>query len=115
PMFHFSCKDDELRFDDYDYTTVYFPYQYPVRTLVLGDYIFDNSNDNNLKFKISARVGGLYKNNVDFDVKYQIDESLVKNLITNENDWDGKNESSSDTLSILPSHYYSIEPQETFL
>lgn len=114
-MFNISCKDDELRFDDYDYTTVYFPFQYPVRTLVLGDYVFDNSNDNDLKFKISARVGGLYKNNKDFEVKYQIETNLVNNLVTNENRWDGKNENSADTLKILPSHYYTLEPNETFI
>ncbi|WP_172594465.1 DUF5627 domain-containing protein [Mariniphaga sediminis] len=114
-MFHFSCKDDELRFDDFDYTTVYFPFQYPVRTLVLGDYIFDNANDNDLKFKISARVGGMYENNKDWEIKFQIDQSLVADLITNENDWDGKSESSADTLKILPPQYYSLDSEETIL
>jgi len=114
-VFIYSCKDDLFRFDDYDYTTVYFPFQYPVRTLVLGDYVFDNSNDNNLRFKISGRVGGIYNNNTDVSVTYQIDESLVENLITSANNWDGKSESSSDTLKILPSEYYTLDSKGDFM
>jgi hypothetical protein len=34
-----SCSNFEKDHPDFAYTTGYFPYQYPVRTLVLGDYI----------------------------------------------------------------------------
>src|SRR5687768_15506949 len=72
-----SCESDDPteRFSDFDYTTVYFPYQYPVRTLVLGDYSVDNSNDNNLKFLISARVAGMYRNDKNWNVSYTLDPS----------------------------------------
>jgi len=101
-----ACKKkDNFRFDDYDYTTVYFPYQYPVRTLVLGDYSIDNTNDNNLKFLISARVGGVYENKSEWSVDYKIDESLTLNLGTTLND----------TLEILPSKYYTLSPKDRFM
>ena len=35
-----ACENQKNEFPDFDYTAGYFPYQYPVRTLVLGDYIF---------------------------------------------------------------------------
>ncbi|MGV8094983.1 MAG: hypothetical protein AB2L24_24275 [Mangrovibacterium sp.] len=50
----FSCQNEDWSFPDFDYTTTYFPYQYPVRTLVLGDYYFDNTNDNQHKFLIGG-------------------------------------------------------------
>jgi hypothetical protein len=65
-----ACKNQDWNFPDFDYTAGYFPYQYPVRTLVLGKDIFDNSNDNNHKFLISAAFGGVYKNseNREFNI-----------------------------------------------
>lgn len=93
-----SCHNESLDFPDFDYSTVYFPYQTPVRTLVLGDYANDNENDNNLKFLISAHLGGMYKNNKDQKVDFVIDQDLAKNLATN----------AYDTLEILPSSYYAI-------
>ncbi len=75
-----SCYNDDWSFPDFDYTTTYFPYQYPVRILVLGDYNFDNSNDNALKFLISANMGGVYKNNENISVQIAVDESLTDSL-----------------------------------
>lgn len=112
----FSCKKSPTeKFDDFDYTTVYFPYQYPVRTLILGDYSSDNTNDNNLKFLISGRIGGLYENRSDRNVSYQLDPGLADNLSTNPNSWDGKTTPSSDTLEILPSKYYTLNPVNNFI
>lgn len=111
----YSCKNAEWEFPDFDYTTTYFPYQYPVRTLVLGDYFFDNENDNNHKFIISARVAGMYENKTNWTIGYQLDPSLAENLITGPNSWDGKTEPSSDTLKILPSQYYTLNPLNQFI
>lgn len=99
-----SCHNAEVDFPDFDYTTVYFPYQYPVRTLVLGDYILDNESDNNLKFLISARVGGMYTNDRDWSLDFEINEDLSKNIIYN-----------GDTLEMLPSQYFTLEPENTIL
>ncbi|WP_372934507.1 DUF5627 domain-containing protein [Mariniphaga sediminis] len=101
-----SCENQEIVFDDFDYTTAYFPYQYPVRTLVLGDYIYDNSNDNNHKFLISAAMGGVYENPKDRELKIEIDESLCEDVLFSP---------SEDTIRVMPSNYYSLSSSETIL
>ncbi len=105
PLFLFgaySCQNQEWFFPDFDYTSTYFPYQYPVRTLELGDNYFDNTNDNNHRFVISATMGGVYKNDKDITVEYVVDETLTDNLyaITSKND----------TIKVLPlpSQYYTL-------
>lgn len=75
-----SCKNRENVFPDYDYTAGYFPYQYPVRILVLGNYIYDNRNDNQHKFVISATMGGVYKNRYERIFNFVVDESLCDRL-----------------------------------
>ncbi|MEN6456925.1 MAG: DUF5627 domain-containing protein [Prolixibacteraceae bacterium] len=110
-----SCENEPIEFPDFEYTTTCFPYQYPVRTLVLGDYVFDNENDNKLKFIISARVGGTYENREDITVGYQIDPGLAANLATEANLFDGKVTASSDALEILPEQYYELNPDSRFI
>lgn len=100
-----SCHNEKWEFPDYYYSTVYFPYQYPVRTLVLGDYETDNSNDNNLKFIISAHIGGMYENSKDRTVNYEIVPTLAANVIT----------SLKDSIKLLPSTYYSLNPVNQFI
>ena len=94
-----SCENQENEFTDFDYTSGYFPYQYPVRTLVLGDYIYDNTNDNNHKFLISAAMGGVYVNTRDrvFDIALA-PELCSKALF----------ESTKDTIRLMPSSYYTL-------
>ena len=41
-----SCVNDEWEFPNFDYQTVYFAYQFPVRTITFGEDIFDTSLDN---------------------------------------------------------------------
>lgn len=102
----FSCQNEKWEFDDFDYSTVYFPYQYPVRTLVLGDYeTGDNTNDNNLKFVVSAAIGGMYENKENRTVNYELAPALVQNVRT----------TTSDTLTILPSNYYTLTPLNQIL
>ncbi|MGC4233505.1 MAG: DUF5627 domain-containing protein [Niabella sp.] len=92
-----ACQNKDIDFPDFEYTTTYFPYQYPVRTLVLGDYYFDNENDNNRKFAISATMGGVYENKEDRLVDFVIDESLVENMYIGNN-----------RILPLPSQYYQL-------
>ena len=55
----FSCKNGDQTFPDYEGgTTVYFPYQYPVRTIVLGDDEYDTSMDQAHQCQIMATFGG---------------------------------------------------------
>ncbi|MEL7585884.1 MAG: DUF5627 domain-containing protein [Prolixibacteraceae bacterium] len=92
-----SCDNQDIEFPDFDYTTSYFPYQYPVRTLVLGDYYFENEDDNKLKFTISATMGGVYENKKDVVINFVVDESLVANMYLRDKQ-----------ISPLPKEYYTL-------
>ena len=75
-----SCYNADKDFPDYEKgTKAYFAYQNPIRTLVLGNDIYDNSLDNAHKCRIWATMGGAYagRNAV---VTVEIDESLCNNL-----------------------------------
>lgn len=96
----FACDRDMPVFDDFDYTAVYFPLQYPVRTLSLGEEEFDNSLDQELKFHIAPNIGGMYENRQSWTVDFVIDESLADNLT----DLNGNN------IKALPQSYYSLNP-----
>jgi hypothetical protein len=99
-----SCTNQDWSFPDFDYTTTYFPYQFPIRTLVLGDYNFDNTDDNELKFMIRARMGGVYKNKENITVTYSVKPSLTDSLYA-----------SGVKLIPLPTNMYTISPTSTFL
>ena len=76
-----ACENKDWEFPDFDYTTVYFAYQSPVRTLVLGkDNVFDNSLDNEHKCLIMATMGGVYENKKDITIDVVVDNSLCENL-----------------------------------
>lgn len=75
-----ACHNQDWEFPDYDYTTVYFAYQTPVRTLILGEDIYDNTLDNAHKCKIMATMGGVYENKKDRTLDVVVDNSLCENL-----------------------------------
>ena len=100
---HFKNFDND--FPDYEGgTSAYFPYQFPVRTIVLGDYVFDNSNDLEHKFVISAGMGGVYENKVDRKFTVTVDETLCNDNI--------RFSSGGDIIRPLPSNYYSLSSTE---
>jgi len=95
-----ACENWKQDFADYKFTAVYFPYQYPVRTLVLGDDIYDNANDNNHKFLISAAFGGVYENNRDRIINLALDPALCNKVrfgVT-----------AKDTIRLMPASYYTL-------
>lgn len=76
-----ACHNSDWEFPDYDIQTVYFAYQYPVRTLMLGnDETFDNSLDNQHKCKIMATMGGAYDNTINRIIDIKVANSLCDNL-----------------------------------
>lgn len=94
-----SCQNQDWDFPDYDYQSVYFSYQYPVRTIILGEYLFNNESDNNHQFKVMATTGGVYVNENEILIEYEIDESMV----------DGLNfEGSGNPIQALPENYYEV-------
>lgn len=100
-----SCENMPIDYKDYDYQAVYFPFQYPVRTLSLGNDKIDNSLDKQHKFHIGVSIGGIYLNNSKtWTVDYEVDDSLVSNYLVNSN---------NDTLMVLPANYYTLNPTKT--
>jgi len=100
-----SCiKNFDIEHDNYAYSTVYFGYQFPVRTLILGDYVYDNANDNAHQFVISAHLGGLLSNKHDKKFAVSVDNSLCNGL-----QFSGTKE----PILALPQNYY--EPIATEL
>ena len=95
----FSCENFEIDHPDFDYTSGFFPYQFPVRTLVLGDYIYDNTNDNAHKFVISVAMGGVYDNDRDREFGIEVDESLCNNILFG---------TDGDPIKALPANYYTL-------
>jgi hypothetical protein len=99
-FFLVSCKNQINEFPDFDYTTGYFPYQYPVRTIELGkDVIWDNTSDNNHKFLISAAMGGVYENTIDREFTVELAGSLCNNVLF---------ASTKDTIRLMPQSYYTL-------
>lgn len=94
-----ACNKD-WSYPDYEYTTVYFAYQSPVRTLVLGKDIYDNSLDNEHKCTIMASMGGVYENKNEILVDVAVDTALAGRL---------KFETANgDTLLAMPDNYYIL-------
>ena len=94
-----SCKNGDMEFPDFEEgTTVYFPYQYPVRTIVLGDDEYDTSLDKAHKCQIKATFGGSY-NGSNGSVTVAVDESLCNNLFY---------EDGVTPVKAMPSSYYQL-------
>ena len=94
-----GCKNAEHEFSDYEGgTTVYFPYQRPVRTILLGGGVeYDNSLDNAHKFRILGYGAGAY-NSYEYTFQYAVDESLVDTYAP----------APTSTVRAMPQSYYKI-------
>ena len=76
-----SCQNQNFEFDNYEGgSSVYFAYQYPVRTLVMGEDTYDTSLDNAHKCKIYATMGGVYENKNNIRIDIAADNSLCDKL-----------------------------------
>lgn len=96
-----ACHNQPWDFPDYDYTTVYFPYQTPVRTLILGEDIYDNTLDNDHKCRIMATMGGVYANDEDRVLDVVVDNTLCDNLKFDSD--------SGANVMPMPESYYSLD------
>jgi hypothetical protein len=95
-----SCHNDDWEFPDFDYTTVYFSYQYPVRTITLGeDNLYNTEMDNAHKCKIMATTGGAYTNKTDITVDIQVTNDLCDNLLFGDR---------GEPVIPMPSNYYTL-------
>lgn len=94
-----SCKNQDWEFPDYEYQTVYFAYQYPVRTITMGEDIFDTSLDNQAKINVMATTGGVYTSKNDVSVDFVVDNAMTQNIIYSPGGGD---------VLPLPSNYYTL-------
>lgn len=104
-----SCENGDKEFDDYDYQTVYFAQQNPIRTITLGeDDVFPNDLDNQHECQLQVVVGGVWKNSKNRHVKIAVDNSLVDNLT-----FDGINgaafANTGKPVMAMPQNYYELE------
>lgn len=95
-----ACNKD-WKFPDYKYSSVYFAYQSPIRTLVLGEDIFDNTLDKQRKFLIMATMGGVYENTKDITLTLALDNSLIQRLKFDPNNGGGD-------VVAMPGNYYTL-------
>ena len=93
-----SCRNQDVEFPDFDYSTVYFAYQYPVRTIVLGEDLYDTSLDNQHKFEIYATMGGVYSNDKQITIDIAVDNSLTNNMFF----------SAGNPVMPMPANYYTL-------
>lgn len=98
-----ACENQENDFDDFGSTSVYFPFQTPIRTLIQGKYDLGfNENDNNGRFEIGVVMTGVYENNKARRVYYELAPELIDATTLG-----------VDTVNvkILPDSYYTIEQE----
>jgi len=96
--FLFGCENQDVEFDDFAYQTVYFPFQTPVRSIMLGDEVIgDNSIDLEHAFSIGASIGGMYSNTKDRVLTVQLAPELASNIT----------DASGNALKLLPTEYYT--------
>lgn len=101
-----SCENDEWEFADYEYQSVYFAYQSPVRTITLGEGIYDTSLDNEHKCKIVAKMAGAYTNENDIEIDIDVNNSLVDGYLFS----DG-----GDTIRAMPDNYYDLASDQILI
>lgn len=98
-----SCNKDR-DFPDYAYQTVYFAYQYPVRTITFGEDVFDTQLDNQRKCRIMATTGGVYYSKKDVAIGIAVDNSLLGNGLLFR--------SGGDEVLPMPSNYYTLSANQ---
>ena len=93
-----SCENGDIEFPDFDYQTVYFARQTPIRTITLGDDVYPTDMDNLYMCQIYATMGGVNANKQDRSIQIAIDETLCDGL---------KFEDGTD-VKAMPANYYSL-------
>ena len=91
-----ACENQDTEFKDFGTTACYFPFQTPARTLILGKYDLGfNDNDNDHRFEIGVTMGGVYENEEDRRVYFELAPQLM--------------EGHDSIVKVLPESYYTIE------
>ena len=92
-----ACNNQDIVYPDYDTQAGYFPYQTPIRTLILGNYDQGiNENDNNQRFEIGMTMSGVYENDENRIVHFELDNSLLDNVAN---------------VQVLSPEFYTLETE----
>ncbi|MDR0962864.1 MAG: DUF5627 domain-containing protein [Mediterranea sp.] len=94
-----SCQNGDWEFPDFEYSTVYFAYQSPLRTICLGEDVYDTTLDNLYQCQIMATMGGVYDNTGNVDISFRVDNSLCDNL---------QFTGTTTDVVAMPTSYYSL-------
>lgn len=96
-----SCYDNYI--EDFDYNSVSFPYQVNVRTFVVGE---------GMKIEIGVALGGVRENNIDRNIDFTIDNSLITpdilELMKSSAEHIKNNVTGLSELLPLPVNYYTL-------
>ena len=105
-----ACKNDPITFPDYNYSATYFAYQNPVRTITLGEDIYDNSLDLLHQCSIDATLAGMYTNNNDVTINFKVADSICTgyNLVPASLSSLGKPTDPVTALTPMPHDYYTL-------
>ena len=112
-----ACKNDPITFPDYNYSATYFAYQYPVRTITLGEDIYDNSLDLQHKCSIYAVMGGVYDNKKDVSINFNVADSICTgyNLIPASLSSLGKPTDPVGPITPMPHDYYTLASNQIII
>ncbi|MDR1003423.1 MAG: DUF5627 domain-containing protein [Prevotellaceae bacterium] len=99
-----GCQNGDWEFPNYEYSAVYFAYQSPIRTLCLGEDVYDTTLDNLHQCQIMATIGGFYDNPKDVNIGFRVDNSLCNNLVFGDTGAD---------VVAMPSSYYTLSSDNT--
>ncbi len=95
-----SCKNNDIVYPDFEYTSTYFANSYPARTVELGEDLFvDNSIDNQHKISIKATIGGTRDNKKNVVIDFKVDETLCDGLYFASNNV---------KIEPMPANYYHL-------
>lgn len=98
-----GCHNSDIEFPDFEYQTISFAKQSPVRTITLGDDgEYDTSDDNAHRFYIKAVLGGVNVNTKRHTAAFVVDNSMCENLYFD----------NGAPVLAMPSDYYNIKGDE---
>lgn len=99
-----ACHNGDVKFDNFEYQTMYFSKQSPVRTITLGDDgEMDTSDDNAHRFYIKAALGGVNVNTATHSAAFVVDNSLCDNIVFTE---------TGAPVKAMPADYYVLNGDE---
>lgn len=94
-----GCKNSDVDFPDFEYQTIYFARQTPIRTITFGEENYvDNDADKQGAFYVKAALGGVNENRAEHSVKFVIDNSLCDRIAF----------ADGSAVKPLPDSYYTI-------